>query len=156
MSEKKFMDNVVLDAEVEFRKLVGLAGYRFAKTVTLTSAAADVAIEILSKANIEQIIAALGLSGAVIEGFKMNVNGGTPWATVVNVKLKDGADNDLVTVAVAGLTANAFLVETTANVTLEDEYERGDVIPDQEGIKVVADQVGTGSDLVVQVWGRIV
>lgn len=158
MSEKKFLDNPVLDTEVELRKIIGLGGYRFYKTVILTSALADVPVSILSAENIEQIVKALGLSGAYVEGFSANVNGAVAWGTVATVKIRDTADtpNDLVTLAVAGLTANAFLNENTAaNVTLEDEYERGDLIADQKGIEVVGNATGTGSDLVVRVWGRI-
>ena len=68
---KKFMNNPVLDAETEIIKMVGSAGYRFAKKVTLTSAAAATKVDIITADQVAKLCAALGLSGLIIENLEM-------------------------------------------------------------------------------------
>jgi hypothetical protein len=158
MSEKKFMDNPVLDGEIEIRKLAN-SGYRFYKKATIKALSADVPVSILLKDSVIELAKSLGLSGAKIEGFKIANVGAVAWVgvgLVLNIQDTAGTPNSLVAVPVASLGANAFVNENTAGITLSALYKQSNVIPDQEGIQVSASIPGTaGSDLVVQVWGRI-
>jgi len=124
----------------------------FHKTVTITSAAAATAVSVLSDA-------VVGTGRKVfLQGFIGRVNGATNWATTATVKIQDtnGTPVDFVTAAVAALTGNSRVVPGTANVTLENAYANGTGGTLSKGLQLKGDANGTGSDLIVTVWGIIV
>ncbi len=121
----------------------------FSRTVTLTSAAAATAVSIIADSEVPA-----GFTPYILN-FRAQVNGGTPWATTATVKIQDtaGTPVDFVTFAVAGLTANAYLVDNTANVTLGTAYSLNTGGTAGKGLRVVGNANGTGSNLVVTVVG---
>jgi len=56
---------------------------------------------------------------------------------------------------VAALTANAYVVDTTANVTLQTAYTLNSGSGADKGLQISCNANGTGSDLVVTVYGVI-
>lgn len=156
-NDNKYLNNPILDTEVEIRKVIN-SGYRFYKKVVLESAKSGTPVEILTASVVEELTKALGFSGLYVEGFKFNVAGSTAWAGMTDVKIKDTADtpNTLVTIAQAQLGADAYVNEN-GTVTLSDDYKKGAIIANKKGLQVVADSdASAGDDLVVQVWGRII
>lgn len=126
-------------------------GKVFHKTVTITSAAAATAVEIIPSSDLEAD------EKIYLQGFIAKVNGGTLWATTATVKIQDnnGTPVDFVTIAVAALTGNAVVIPATANVTLEDAYAIGTGGTAGKGLQLKGNANGTGSDLKVTVWGVI-
>lgn len=130
-----------------------LSGAWFKKTATLTAAAAATAVHLLTDAEV-------GTKTAFVMGALVKVNGATAWtdATATIVKVQDTAGTPVVglTVAKAGLTANALLTIGTANVTVGDAIALGTGFTAAKGIDVVADAVfAAGSDLEVTIFGYI-
>lgn len=125
---------------------------RFFETVTLTSAAAATPVNVMPDARV-------GPGRKVyLEGGLARVNGTTVWGTTATVKVQDtnGIPVDLITLAVAGLGSQSRLsFINQSNVTLEDAYSKGTGTTVAKGIQVVGDVNGTGSDLIVTVWGWI-
>ena len=89
-----------------------LSGQPFRKTVTITSAAAATPVTILADASVPTG------KKAYVTGVLGKVNGATVWATTATVVIQDSAAVAGVTYAVAGMTGNALLGLTTANVTV--------------------------------------
>jgi len=86
----------------------------------------------------------------------LNVNGAVAWGGgIANVKIQDKAGVDLMTDLIADLLANAVVMQDGANVTKEAAWIAGAGATAGRGLQVVADAAGTGSDLIVQVWGVI-
>ena len=130
-----------------------LSGRWFKKTATLTATAAATAVHLLTAAEV-------GTGAAVVVGALVKVNGSTAWTdtTATIVKVQDTADTPVVglTIAKAGLTANALLTIGTANVTVGDAIALGSGFTAAKGIDVVADAVfAAGDDLEVTVFGYI-
>ncbi len=123
----------------------------FFRTATITSAAAATPVSLLS-----DLVVPDGKK-VYLEGFIAKVNGATLWATTANVKIQDtnGTPVDFVTMLVAALTGNATVVPGTANVTLENAYALGTGGTLSKGLQLLGNANGTGSDLVVSVWGVI-
>ncbi len=92
-----------------------------------------------------------------ITGFHAKVNGATLWATTATVKIQDTNSSavDFVTMAVAALTANAFVGPTTTNVTAEPAFSLGTGGTAAKGLQIKGNANGTGSNLVVTVTGFI-
>lgn len=130
----------------------GLAVTPFHAKATLTSAAAATPVSLVPDAAVP------AGKKCYLTGFLMTVDGATVWATTANVKIQDtnGTPVDFATVLVALLT-NAARVgcEPKTNLTLEDAFALGTGGTAAKGLQVVGDANGTGSDLVVQVWGVI-
>lgn len=121
----------------------------FVRTCTLSSAAAATAVTCLTDA-------AVGTGKkAYLAGWHAKVSGGTAWATVASCQIKDRAAIAVpfVTLAVAALTANAFVADHSGNVTQEAAYATGTGTTDGKGLQVQCDVNGTGSDLVVTLYG---
>lgn len=126
-------------------------GTPFKATATLTSAAAATPVTLLADS-------AVGAGKKVyITGFFAKVNGATVWATTANVYVKDNAGSPVtaITMAVAALTANAFVGLTTTNITVADPVALNTGLTAAKGLQLVANANGTGSDLVVTVTGFI-
>jgi hypothetical protein len=121
----------------------------FTRTVTITSAAAVTAVDIIPDAEVP--------TGFVpfVTDFLGRVNGTTVWATTATVKIQDknGTPVDFVTFAVAGMTSQARLVPGSANVTLENAMSLGTGGTSGKGLQVKGDANGTGSDFVLTVRG---
>lgn len=124
-------------------------GIRFFRKATITSAAAATAVNLIADSEVPD-----GKS-VYLEGFMMRVNGTTVWGTTANLKIQDTSAVDFVTALVAALTSQARVVPGTANVTLEDAYSLGTGGTAGKGLQVKGDANGTGSNVVVQVWGVI-
>lgn len=125
------------------------AAQPFHRTATITSAAAATPVILVPDADIPP--------GKIcyVSGFIARVNGATAWATTTNVKIQDtaGTPVDFVTIAVAALTANTTIHPTTSNVTLESAMILGTGGTVNRGIRLVGNANGTGSNLVVTVFG---
>jgi len=126
-----------------------LAGQPFRRTVTLTSAAAVTPINILTDGEVG--------SGkkAYVTNVLGKVNGATVWATTATVVVEDTAGVDGVTYAVAGMTANALLGLTSANVTVAAPVSTGVGFTTAKGLQIAGNANGTGSDFIVTVTGFI-
>lgn len=142
-------DVATLEAVVTANAALG--GRFFKKTATLTSAAAATPVHILTDADVG--------SGkrAYVSKIYFSVDGGTAWATTANVTLRDTAGTPVVgaTVDVAGLIANAMIDEGNTNVTLAAPIANGAGFTAGKGLDIVGDKVGTGSNLIVTVFGCI-
>ena len=123
----------------------------FHVTATLTSAGAGTAVALLAD------VAVPAGKKAYIAGFVAKVNGATPWATTAAVAIQDtnGTPVQFFSLAVAGLTANAEVRSGSANVTSGAAFSLGSGGTTAKGLVLKGDANGTGSDLVVTVWGFI-
>lgn len=123
----------------------------FHETVTLTSAAAGTAVNILPDARV-------GAGRKVyLQGYISRVNGATNWATTTSIKIQDTSAVDFITIAVAAGTTNGNIrtVPGTASVTLEDSFANGSGGTAAKGLQVKGNANGTGSDMLITVWGVI-
>lgn len=142
-------DVATLQAVVEANAALG--GRFFKKTATLTSAAAATPVHLLTDAEV-------GAGKKVyVSKIYYSVDGETKWATTATVTLQDTATSPVVgaTVAVAGLTANAMIDEGDTNVTLAEPIADGDGFTTAKGLDIAGNANGTGSDLIVTVFGCI-
>lgn len=126
----------------------------FTRTCTLTSAAAATPVVCLADASVT------GSKSAYLMGWHIKVHGATAWATTANCWIADtsgagGTGLIFVTAAVAALTGNAFVADHSANVTQGDAYALNSGSTATKGLQVACDANGTGSDLVVTVFGTI-
>ncbi len=86
------------------------------------------------------------------------MSGGTAWtdATATVVKIQDLAAAAAITLAKAGLTANAMLVPGTGNTTLAALLTGQSGLTASRGLQVVGDaNFAAGSDLKISVSGYI-
>lgn len=113
------------------------------RVVTLTSALAGTAVEILSDADVGAGKRAYILD---IDG---RVNGATAWIGVTNIKVKDNSNVDQITIDGAPLAANYHFHKSTTSVTLESPVYLGTGGTLASGMKLVGSSNGTGSDLIV-------
>lgn len=127
-------------------------GHRsFEKTCTITSAAAATAVHCVADSFVPS-------SGTVyLTGFIGTVNGGTLWATTATCTIQDTSASPVVleTMAVAALTANAVVGPFTANVTMGSAMKLGTGATLGKGLDIKCNANGTGSNLVVTVFGII-
>jgi hypothetical protein len=123
----------------------------FVATATITSAAAATPVELLADSAVP------AGKKVYVTGFHAKVNGGTLWATTATVKIQDTnvIPVDFFTMAVAALTANAEVRPGTANITSEAAYLLGTAGTIAKGLRLLGNANGTGSDLVVTVYGVI-
>ena len=128
-----------------------LGGRFFKKTATLTSAAAATPVHLLTAAEVG------AGKKAYISKMYFSVDGATAWGTTATVTVQDTAASPVVgaTVAVAGLTANAMIDEGNTNVTLAAPVADGAGFTTAKGIDIAANANGTGSNLLVTVFGCI-
>lgn len=121
----------------------------FFKTCTISSASASVAVNCLAAADVPSALS------AKLAKWHAKVNGAVAWATTTTCTIEDSAGNDLVVIPVAALTANAFVSDHTASLTYADRYALGTGGATDEGLRIVCDANGTGSDLVFVLSGNI-
>lgn len=123
----------------------------FSRTCTLTSAAAATPVTCLADADVPLT------KSAHLMGWHAKVNGATPWATTATVSIKDtsGLATPFVTMAVAALTADTFVGDFSANVTQNDAYALNVGTANDKGLVIVGNANGTGSNLVVTIYGVI-
>ena len=128
-----------------------LGGRFFKKTATLKSADAATKVHLLTDAEVGD-----GKKAYVSKIF-FSVDGETNWATTTTVTLQDTEGTPVVgaTVGVAGLTGNAMIDEGDTNVTLAAPIADGAGFTTAKGLDIVGDKNGTGSDLLVTVFGCI-
>ena len=124
----------------------------FHETVTLTSAAAATPVNILPDARVG--------SGRkpYLQGFVSRVNGATNWATTANIAIEGTGGTNFVTITVNAATTNGNVRAgffSNSNVVLDDPVANGTGGTAGEGLQVVGNANGTGSDLLVTVWGII-
>lgn len=140
--------NTMLAGSIAATKL--LEQFVFAKA-TLTSAAAATPVELIADS-------VVGAGRAFyLCGWRAVVSGGTPWGTVTNVYIKDSAGSPVtqVDIPVAVLGANAIVGELSANVALGAGVIAGTGATTAKGLTISANANGTGSDLIVSVWGLV-
>ena len=126
-----------------------LGGRSFMKKAVLTSAAAATPVPLLTDAEVG------AGKKAYVSKIYFSVDGGTKWETTANVTLQDTAAVVGATVAVAGLAANAMIDEGDTNVTLGEAIADGDGFTAGKGLDIAGNANGTGSDLIVTVFGCI-
>ena len=134
-------------AELSIAAITAEAGIPFIATATLTSAAGATEVVLLADAKVP------AGKKVYIHSIFASVDGATEWATATEVLVKDSADVEGASFAVADLVANANL--TIADATLSDPIAQGAGFTAEKGLEVVADANGTGSDLIVTVFGYI-
>lgn len=126
----------------------------FTRTCTITSAAATTPVTCLADAALPA-----GKS-AHLMGWHAKVNGATAWATTANCYIADtsgagGTGIIFVTMAVAALVGNAYVQDASANVTQGDAYSLNSGSTVDKGLLIECNANGTGSDLVVTLFGSI-
>jgi hypothetical protein len=134
-------------AEVSIAAITAEAGIPFKATATLTSAAGATEVVLLADAKVP------AGKKVYLHSIFASVDGATEWATVTKVSVKDSADVEGASFAVADLLANANL--TIADATLADPIAQGTGFTAAKGLVIVADANGTGSNLIVTVFGYI-
>jgi hypothetical protein len=139
------------DLETIVTANAALGGRFFKKTATLTSAAAATPVHLLTDAEV-----GAGKKAYVAQVF-FSVDGGVNWATTATVALQDTAGTPVVgcTAAVAGLVANAMITLTNTNVTLAAPIADGVGFTTAKGLDIAGNANGTGSNLLVTVFGCI-
>lgn len=142
-------DVATLEAVVTANAALG--GRFFKKTAKLTSAAAATPVHLLTDAEVG------AGKKAYVSKVYMSVDGAVNWGTTATVTLQDTAGSPVVglTAAVAGLTANAMIDEGDTNVTLAAPIADGAGFTAAKGLDIAGNANGTGSDLIVTVFGCI-
>ena len=121
----------------------------FIRSCTITSAAAATPVTCLMDSAVPST------QKVYLMGWRAKVNGATPWATTATCSITDSGSISFASIAVAALTANAYIVDTTANVTLQTAYTLNTGGGADKGLQISCNANGTGSDLVVTVYGVI-
>lgn len=121
----------------------------FFKTCTITSAAAATPVNCLSAADVPAALS------AKLGKWHLYINGATPWATTATCVIEDTAGTDLVSIAVAAMTANAFVGDHSANVTPAAAYRLGTGGAVDLGLQISCNANGTGSDAVFVLMGTV-
>ena len=130
----------------------------FYETVTLTSAAAATAVNIIPAARV-------GYNRKIyLMGGLAHVDGATPWGTTASVTIEGTDGTDFV--VFAGTIATTLAANTTRffgtdnagsgnAAQTQDAFDNGTGGTAAAGLQVKGDANGTGSDLKVTVWGVI-
>ncbi len=126
----------------------------FSRTCTITSAAAATPVVCLADADVP------AGKKAYLLGWHAKVNGATAWATTTVCRIADtsgagGSGVLFISALVAALTSNAFIADNSANITQESAYSLNTSGTADYGLQVACDLNGTGSDLVVTLYGAI-
>lgn len=123
----------------------------FARTCSITSAAGGTAVHCLLAGDV-------GTSqSAFITAFHGLVNGSTAWATTTSCSIQDtnGTPVSFASIAVAAMTANAYIVPSTSGVTLGTAFSTGTGGTAAAGIDLKCNANGTGSTFVVTIEGYL-
>jgi len=121
----------------------------FSRTCTITSAAAATPVNCLSDGSVP------ATKKAYLLGWHAKVSGATNWATTATCTLRDTSAVSFVVMAVAALTGNAFVGDHSANITQSSAYALNSGGTADKGLEIVCSANGTGSDLVVTIYGVI-
>ena len=123
----------------------------FHVTATLTSAAAATAVNLLPAASVRAD------KKVYVTGFTAFVNGATDWATTATVKIQDTHTTpvDFITLDATALDGNEIHHLGSDSVTVEAAVKSGTGGTADKGLQVKGDANGTGSNLIVTVWGFI-
>lgn len=123
----------------------------FHVTGTLTSAAAATAVNLLPAASVP------AGRKVYVTGFTAFVNGATDWATTASVKIQDTHTTpvDFITLTASALDGSEVHHIGSDSVTVEAAVKSGTGGTAAKGLQVKGDANGTGSDLIVTVWGFI-
>jgi len=142
-------DVATIQAIVEANAALG--GRSFMKKAVLTSADAATPVHLLTDAEVG------AGKKAYVSKVYLSVNGAVDWGTTATVTLQDTAGSPVVglTAAVAGLTGNAMIDEGDTNVTLAAPIADGAGFTAAKGLDIAGNANGTGSDLLVTVFGCI-
>lgn len=126
-------------------------GVPFTATATLTSAAAATAVSLLADAAVP------AGKKLYIVSYLVKVNGATDWATTTSVKIQDtnGTPVDFVTLTASTLDGNELHGPFSDSATIESAMALGTGGTAAKGLRVVGNANGTGSNLVVTVFGFI-
>ena len=145
----EIVSSSIEDLETVVTANAALGGRLFKKTATLTAAAAATPVHILTAAEV-----GAGKKAYISQIFA-SVDGGTAWGTAATVSIQDTAASPVVgaTFAVSALTANAMV--QLADATLLAPVADGVGFTAAKGIDVVANANGTGSNLLVTVFGCV-
>ena len=123
----------------------------FLVTGTLTSAAAATAVTLLADGNVP------AGKKVYVTGVNAKVNGATAWATTAEIDIADsnGAPVKFFALDASDLTGNAEVRAGSVGVTAQAAFSLAQGGTAAKGLVVKGDANGTGSDLVVTVWGYI-
>lgn len=122
----------------------------FARTVTVTPTLAATPVSIIADSEVPR-----GYAPFVTDMW-VRVNGATAWTTAATFKIQDtnGTPVDFFTIAIAGLTGNAYLRENTANVTADLAHALMTGGTAGKGLQTRANaNAGAGSPTVVTIEG---
>lgn len=118
------------------------------RTCTITSAAAATPVTCLSDG-------AVGTKSAYLMGWRLKVNGATAWGTTTTCSIKDSLAVAFSDVPVSLLGGNSLVDASASGVTHSAAYSLNQGSTASRGLVVVCDADGTGSDLVVTMFGSI-
>lgn len=123
----------------------------FRATATITSAAAATAVSLLAASLVPAD------KRVYLEGYIAKVDGATDWGTTTSVKIQDtaGTPVDFVTLTASALDGNEVHGPWSDSATLEDAFAKGSGGTLGKGLQLKGNANGTGSNLVVTVWGKI-
>lgn len=126
-------------------------GIPFHTTVTLTSAAAATPVSALADGAVP------AGKKVYVTGYFVKVNGATDWATTTSVKIQDtaGTPVDFVTLLASALDGNEFHSLLSDSATIESAMALGTGGTAAKGLQVVGNANGTGSSLVITIFGFI-
>lgn len=141
------IQNEILGLGEDIDAITDLAGIPFMAKATLTSAAGATPVDLLEDADIPD-----GMKAYVHTVFA-TVDGAIAWGTVTKVTIKDTEDEVGAEFAAGALLANAVL--TLADADVKGPISKGAGFTEKKGLVVVADATGTGSDLIVTVFGYL-
>lgn len=167
MDDKNKQLDQLYNLKAEVARMIGgqFGGYQFTLTKRVPSSAfqaADDVFELIAEDVLNQYGKGVDLK-LYVQDFRIAVDGATAWTATQTLSLEDTkavADTpvQLAVVASAGLTANAYLERSTANVTLADAYKKNSGLSAGKGLRLrltSAGPVAAGSDLILTVNGVI-
>lgn len=142
-------DVATLQAIVEANAALG--GKFFMKTATLTSAAAATPVHILTDAEV-----GAGKKAYVSQVF-LSVNGAVNWGTTATISIQDTAGSPVpgCTFDATKLVANSMHQLASSDFTLLAPIADGAGFTTAKGLDIAGNANGTGSDLIVTVFGCV-
>jgi len=151
--DKKFLDNPVLDTEIEINKLRA-GGYKF-NVVKRVKSSVDLSTVLFNLIPVELVeqIHPNGNGRVFIEGFKGKIDGTVAWAGSGVMTLQSTNAVLLATIAQATLAANALVQESDA-ASFGDAYGRELAAGAGVDIKT-ATAASAGDDFELSIWGVI-
>lgn len=147
----EIVSSSVADLQTIVTANAALGGRFFKKTVTLTSAAAATPVHILTAAEV-----GAGKKAYVSQVF-LSVDGAVNWGTTATITLQDTAASPVAgaTFDASKLVANSMHQLASSDFTLLAPIADGAGFTAAKGLDVVGNANGTGSNLLVTVFGCI-